>query len=118
MKILIVVTGSIAAYKAPDICRGLINQGHEVKVVLTKGSLQFINPQIFKFLGVLETFMPDDDFLHKNVLHINLSKWLDSLVIVPASANTISKLAAGGCDDLLSSIFLSLEPPLIYLSFK
>jgi phosphopantothenoylcysteine decarboxylase/phosphopantothenate--cysteine ligase len=110
MNILIAVSGSIAAYKAPDICRGLVNQGHKVKVVLSKGALEFVNPQVFKYLGVEETFLPDDDFKHKNVLHINLSKWLDSFILVPASANTLSKISHGQCDDLLTSIFLSLEP--------
>lgn len=109
MNILLAVSGSIAAYKSPDICRGLINQGHKVKVVLSKGSLEFINPQIFKYLGAEETYLPDDDFKHNNVLHISLSKWLDSFVLVPASANTLAKLSHGECSDLLSSIFLSLE---------
>jgi phosphopantothenoylcysteine decarboxylase/phosphopantothenate--cysteine ligase len=110
MNFLIAVSGSIAAYKSPDICRGLINQGHKVKVVLSEGALKFVSPDIFKHLGVESTYLPKDDFNHSNVLHIELSKWLDTFVLVPASANTLSKLAHGGCDDLLSSIFLSLEP--------
>lgn len=108
MKILVAVTGSIAAYKSPDICRGLINQGHEVIVVLSAGSLEFVNPKVFKYLGVKECYLPDEDFKHSGVLHIELSKWLDSFVLVPASANTIAKLSQGRCDDLLSSIFLSI----------
>lgn len=108
MNILLGICGSISAYKAPDIARGLINQGHNVKVVLTKGALEFVNPSVFKYLGVESTYLPHDDFNYAQVLHIQLSKWCDSLVIVPASANTLAKLAHGQCDDLLSSIFLSL----------
>jgi phosphopantothenoylcysteine decarboxylase/phosphopantothenate--cysteine ligase len=110
MKILLGITGSIAAYKAPDIARGLINQGHEVKVVLTKGALEFVNPQVFKFLGVAATYLPDEDFKHQGVLHIELSKWCDTFALVPLSANTLSKLARGECSDLLTSVYLSLPP--------
>ena len=110
MNILIAVSGSIAAYKAPDICRGLVNSGHKVKVVLSKGALEFVNPKVFNYLGVENTYLPEDDFSHKGVLHIELSKWLDSFVLVPASANTLAKLSHGECPDLLTSIFLSLEP--------
>lgn len=117
MKILVAVTGSIAAYKSPDIVRGLVNQGHEVKVVLSKGALEFINPQVFKFLGALETYLPEDDFNHPGVLHIQLAKWLDTFALVPASANTLAQLAGGYCPDLLTSIFLSLEPEKVKVIF-
>jgi phosphopantothenoylcysteine decarboxylase/phosphopantothenate--cysteine ligase len=110
MNILLGISGSIAAYKAPDIARGLINQGHKVKVILTKGALEFVNPKVFKFLGVEATYLPTDDFNHDGVLHISLSKWCDSFVIVPLSANTLSLLAQGGCSDLLTSVYLSLPP--------
>lgn len=117
MNILLAVTGSIAAYKAPDICRGLVNKGHSVKVVLSKGALGFLNPEVFKYLGAEATYLPEDDFKYKNVLHIDLSKWLDTFLLVPASANTISDLAHGKCSDLLSSVFLSLEPQRVRLIY-
>lgn len=110
MNILLGICGSIASYKAPDIARGLINQGHTVKVVMTKGALEFVNPGVFKYLGVADTYLPLEDFQHQRVLHIELAKWADSMVIVPASANTCSRLAQGMADDLLSSVFLSLSP--------
>lgn len=110
MNILIGISGSIAAYKAPDIARGLINQGHSVKVILTKGALEFVNAKVFNYLGVETTYLPDDDFKHLGVLHIELSKWCDTFVLVPLSANTLSKLSRGECSDLLTSVYLSLPP--------
>jgi phosphopantothenoylcysteine decarboxylase / phosphopantothenate---cysteine ligase len=113
MKILLGVSGSISAYRALDICRNLTKEGHQVKVVLTQGSLEFLNPNTFSYLGAEVVYLPIDDFNPSknssgNVLHIDLVKWCDRLVIAPASANTIAKLAHGHCNDLLSSVFLAL----------
>lgn len=108
MKILLGVSGSISAYKSLDLARGFINAGHEVKVILTKGALNFVIPQVFKYLGAQEVYLSEDDFVHDNVLHISLSKWCDQLVIAPLSANTLARLARGEASDLLSSVFLSV----------
>lgn len=113
MKILLGVTGSISAYRALDICRGLVKDGHEVKVVLSRGAEEFVQYKTFSFLGAQKVYRAMDDFNveaepNVNVLHIDLVKWCDKLVIAPATANTIAKLANGFCDDLLSSIFLAL----------
>ena len=110
MKILLSVCGSISAYKSLDLARGLVNKGHEVKVVLTRGALKFIIPEVFSYLGVLDVYQADSDFTKKNVLHIDLARWCDILVIAPLSANTLSRLARGSADDLLTSIFLAIEP--------
>lgn len=112
MKIILGVCGSISAYRSLDICRGLVKNGHTVKVVLTCGALEFVKPEVFHYLGADEVFLPTDDFSpeaakKRNVLHIELSKWAQRLVIAPASANTLAKLSMGSCDDLLSSIFLA-----------
>jgi phosphopantothenoylcysteine decarboxylase/phosphopantothenate--cysteine ligase len=110
MKLIIGVCGSISAYKAYDISRGLVKAGHEVKVIMTTGAQNFIKPETFKYLGVTEVYEAGDDFNKakqlSSVLHIDLKNWMDKLVIVPASANTLAKLANGFCDDLLSSVFL------------
>lgn len=108
MRILLGVSGSISAYKALDLARGLINEGHELKVILTKGALQFVVPQVFKYLGAAEVYLSEDDFKHSNVLHIDLAKWCDQLVVAPLSANTLARLARGEASDLLSSVFLSI----------
>lgn len=110
MRILLGVSGSISAYKALDIARGLFKNGHEVKVILTNGALKFVIPEVFTYLGVQDVYKSQDDFSHKNVLHIDLARWCDVFVVAPASANTLSRLAQGRADDLLSSVFLALEP--------
>ncbi|MBY0416201.1 MAG: bifunctional phosphopantothenoylcysteine decarboxylase/phosphopantothenate--cysteine ligase CoaBC [Bdellovibrionales bacterium] len=110
MRILLGVSGSISAYKALDIARGLFKGGHEVKVILTAGALKFVVPEVFTYLGVSDVYNSQDDFLHKNVLHIDLARWCDVFVVAPASANTLSRLARGEASDLLSSVFLALAP--------
>ncbi|MAZ47625.1 MAG: bifunctional phosphopantothenoylcysteine decarboxylase/phosphopantothenate--cysteine ligase CoaBC [Halobacteriovoraceae bacterium] len=111
MKYVLGVCGSVSAYKACDILRGLIKEGHEVKVILTKGAKNFIPKEQFTYLGATAVYSYNDDFIkrEKAILHIDLKHWLDRLVIAPASANTIAKLACGLCDDLLTSVFLSCE---------
>jgi len=113
MNIILAITGSISAYKSNDICRGLVKQGHTVKVILSKGALEFVNPNTFSYLGAETVHLPTDDFglnikTKGNVLHIDLVKWCDRFVICPATANTMAKLASGMTDDLLSSLFLAL----------
>lgn len=123
MNILLAVTGSIAAYKTFDIARGLINLGHNVRVILTTGAKEFVLPQVYSYLGVEKTYESGDDFLYPlsgrdfegNVLHVELGKWAHRLIIVPCSANTISKLAGGEASDLLTSIYLAFpkEKPIV-----
>ena len=110
MKILLSVCGSISAYKSLDIARGLVNDGHNVKVVLTHGARQFVIPQVFLYLGVEDVYLDDADFNVKNVLHIDLARWCDILVIAPLSANTLSRMVRGEASDLLTSLFLAIEP--------
>lgn len=117
MKILLCICGSISAYKSIDIARGLVNKGYSVKVVLTRGALQFVLPQIFTYLGVEEVYLDDADFKNKNVLHIELARWCDTQVIAPLSANTLSRLARGEASDLLTSVFLALDPKKSVLIF-
>jgi phosphopantothenoylcysteine decarboxylase/phosphopantothenate--cysteine ligase len=122
MKIILAVTGSISAYKALDICRGLSKSGHEVRVIVSKGACEFLNPKAFHYLGAKNVYSFNDDFnleqyeSDTKVLHIDLVKWCDRVLISPASANTIAKLAGGFCDDLISSVFLALgdKPCLIF----
>lgn len=110
MKILLGVSGSISAYKTIDLARLLVKSGHDVKLVLTAGALKFVVPQVFTYLGVQDVYSSQDDFTNKNVLHVDLARWCDVFVIAPLSANTLARLAQGQASDLLSSIFLALEP--------
>ena len=115
MRILLNVCGSISAYKSIDIARGLVKEGHQVRVILTKGAQEFVVPQVFKYLGVEEVYRHDDDFKYPlkttdpgTVLHIELAKWAQSFVIAPLSANTLANLANGNASDLLTTVFLAL----------
>lgn len=121
MKILIGISGSISAYKSIELARMFVKDGHQVRCVLTKGAQEFLNPNLFTYLGIEQVYTSKDDFnLQKyqqsesNVLHIELSKWMDLMLIAPASANTLAKMANGLCDDLLTSIFLAtLKKPIL-----
>jgi phosphopantothenoylcysteine decarboxylase/phosphopantothenate--cysteine ligase len=114
MNILLGITGSIASYKSFDVARLLVKNGHQVKVILTKGSLEFIKPETFRYIGVEAVYLPQDDFrpnhlsFGSTVLHIELVKWADKLIIAPASANTLSRFATGITNDLLTSVFLAI----------
>lgn len=127
MNILIGVSGSIAAYKAFDLVRGLTKVGHQVRVVLTQGALEFVRPEVFRHLGAQAVYLPQDDhkaepeLFHgldgKQVLHIALARWAQKIVIAPLTANSLNKLGAGLADDLLSCIFLAAKPELPKLLF-
>lgn len=122
MNYILAVSGSIASYKSYDVARLLVKNGHKVKIILTSGALEFIKPETFRYLGVEEVFLPTDDFkpelLSKSqtVLHIELAKWADKLIIAPLSANTLSRLALGLNNDLLGSLFLAFgqKPILLF----
>ena len=125
MKILFAVSGSIAAYKAYDTVRELVKAKHQVKVILTKGALQFIKAETFHYLGASEVFSPNDDFSpnltdetitsdgESNIRHINLRNWCDKIIIYPLSANTCAHLAAGMANDLLQSVLLANTKPVM-----
>lgn len=122
MKIVLGITGSIASYKAYDIARNLVKNGHQVRVIFTAGALEFIRPETFRYLGVEATYLPTDDFQPsfltspQTVLHIELAKWADKLVIAPLSANTLGRLSLGLNNDLLGSLYLAFgkKPILLF----
>jgi len=109
MKILLGVTGSIAAYKACDIISGLKANGHDVKVIMTESAKQFITEMSLASISgnVVTTTMWNE--LNGKIDHIDLAKWADAFVIAPATANIIAKIANGICDDVLSTIACVIE---------
>lgn len=113
-KVILGICGSISAYKGVDLARSMVLAGMDVRVILTKGALEFLKPEVFSYLGI-KHYLPTDDFKAQgekefsNVLHIDLAKWADKIVIAPASANTLAKISYGMCDDLLSSVWLSMD---------
>jgi len=103
MEILLLITGSISAYKTPSIANALTKQGHNVKIVATKSALKFIGKLSFTAQGY-ELFEDNDEYNTNSVLHIDLITWADIVLIAPMSANTLSKIANGITDNLLTSI--------------
>ncbi len=113
-KILLGITGSIAAYKSALLVRQLIKEGAVVKVIMTREATQFITPLTLSTLSknaVLSDLVADKELLWNN--HIELALWADVLLIAPASANTIAKFAHGLCDNLLTAVYLSARSPVI-----
>src|SRR2546430_2184750 len=110
-KIILGVTGSIAAHKAVDIASSLTKQGCDVNVVMTKDALHFITPLPFKTLSrhPVVTDLYDEEEGWKPT-HIQLADEADLLLIAPATANILAKLAHGIADDALSCIALALRP--------
>ncbi len=111
-KIILGVTGSIAAYKAAVLTRLLIKEGAEVKVIMTDSANDFITPLTLSTLSknpVLSQFIKNDNGEWNN--HVELGLWADAMVIAPTSANTIAKMAHGECDNLLLAVYLSARCP-------
>jgi phosphopantothenoylcysteine decarboxylase / phosphopantothenate---cysteine ligase len=114
-KILLGVTGSIAAYKAAVLTRLLVKDEAEVKVVMTPAALDFVTPLTFSTLSknpVYTKFFKEDTGEWNN--HVDLGLWADVMVIAPATADTISKMANGLCDNLLMASYLSARCPVFF----
>jgi len=111
-KILLGVCGSIAAYKSANLIRLLTKSGAEVKVVMTSSASEFITPLTLATLSknpALSSFTKNDAGEWNN--HVELGLWADLMLIAPASANTIAKMAHGLCDNLLLATYLSAKCP-------
>ena len=113
--ILLGVCGSIAAYKSAALTRLFIKAGANVKVVMTKDAASFITPLTLATLSKnpvsVEYFKPDTGEWNN---HVELGLWADLMIIAPASANTLAKLANGICDNLLSAVYLSARCPVFF----
>ncbi len=114
-KIIIGITGSIAAYKTAILTRLLVKEGAEVKVIMTPAAHDFITPITLATLSknpVLTEFTKDKTGVWHN--HVELGLWADAFLIAPASANTIAKMANGLCDNLLLATYLSARCPILF----
>jgi phosphopantothenoylcysteine decarboxylase / phosphopantothenate---cysteine ligase len=111
-KILLGITGSIAAYKTPILVRQLIKNGAEVKVIMTPAARDFVSSLTLSTLShnkVLIDLFDEETWAN----HVMLGRWADLLLIAPLSCNTLSKMAHGQCDNLLLAIYLSATCPVL-----
>ena len=113
LRILLGVTGGIAAYKGAELARQFIKAGAQVQVVMTEGALRFITAQTFQALtGRTVRHSLWDEQAEAAMGHIELARWPDAIVIAPASANFLPGLAHGFADDLLSTLCLATDKPI------
>lgn len=114
-KVLLGVSGSIAAYKSAHLVRELIKRGAKVQVVITDAAKDFVTPLTLSTLStrpVYSAFIEDEQKAYgvwNN--HVEMGLWADLTVVAPASSNTLSKMATGACDNLLTAVFLSAKCP-------
>lgn len=117
MRVIVGITGGIAAYKAPQLVRLLRKAGHEVRCVVTEHALQFVTPTTLETLSNARLY--SDLFAPANkhsTEHISLKDWGDIMVVAPATANCIGKLASGIADDALSTLLVSFARKPLYLA--
>jgi phosphopantothenoylcysteine synthetase/decarboxylase len=109
-RILLGVTGGIAAYKAAELASGLIKDGFVIDVVMTRNAREFVTPLTFQTIVkgpvYTDSFAPIEDY---SVEHVSLAKRADAVVVCPATANLIGKAAAGIADDLLTTVLLAVH---------
>ncbi|TDE07118.1 bifunctional phosphopantothenoylcysteine decarboxylase/phosphopantothenate--cysteine ligase CoaBC [Flavobacterium sandaracinum] len=116
-KILLGISGGIAAYKTASLVRLFIKAGAHVQVIMTPASKDFITPLTLSTLSknpVHSSFYNQDDENEKWNNHVELALWADLMIIAPATANTVSKMANGTCDNLLIAAYLSAKCPVYF----
>lgn len=113
-RILLGITGGVAAYKAAELTRQMVKAGMDVQVVMTDAACQFITPATLQALSGKPVFTSLwDDRIDNGMAHIEFTRDRDAVVIAPASADFIAKLAQGSADDLLSTLCLARDCPLL-----
>jgi phosphopantothenoylcysteine decarboxylase/phosphopantothenate--cysteine ligase len=105
-KIILAVTGSIAAYKTPELVRQLVKSGAEVRVLVTQSAASFVSPLSLETVSKHPVYSSVSDGSQWNN-HVEMGRWADVMLIAPCSANTLAKLANGLCDNLVCAVYLS-----------
>lgn len=109
MNVLYGISGGIAAYKAPEVVRALTKNGHSVRCVLTENAQRLVAPAALAAMSrntvAISMWTPDG-----SMPHIELPRWCDCLLIAPATADLLAKCALGLADDLLTTLFMAIEP--------
>ena len=115
-KVLLGISGGIAAYKTPNLVRAFVKQGAEVKVVMTESAKEFVTSLSLSTVSknpVFSTFKSEEeDGVWNN--HVELGLWADFMIICPATANTLFKMANGNCDNLLTAVYLSCKSKIFF----
>lgn len=113
-KIILGVTGSIAAYKSAVLTRLLVRAGAEVRVIMTASAADFITPLTLSVLSKnpVISHLQNDAGTWNN--HVELGLWADLMLVAPASANTLAKMATGQCDNMLLATYLSAKCPVYF----
>ena len=116
-KILLIIGGGIAAYKSLDLIRLLKKNNNVVKSILTKNGKEFVTPLSVTTLTKSKTF---EDIFDKNseaeIDHIALSRWADIIIVMPTTANFMSKLSNGKADDLATTVLLAADKDILLVS--
>ena len=113
-KIVLGVTGSIAAYKAAELVRLFVKNSDEVKVVMTAAAAKFVTPLVFRTLSRNKVTLDDfADPQNWEPEHVSLALWADAVVVAPATANTIAKMRCGIADNALTSLLLATKAPVV-----
>ncbi|MEY4377122.1 MAG: bifunctional phosphopantothenoylcysteine decarboxylase/phosphopantothenate--cysteine ligase CoaBC, partial [Pseudomonadota bacterium] len=111
-RVLVGVSGGIAAYKAAELVRQFVTRGAEVQVVMTAGAREFITPLTFQALSgrpVRDSLW--DGAAEAAMGHIELARWADAIVVAPATADLLARMAQGQADDLLTTLLLATDRP-------
>jgi len=113
-RILVAVSGGIAAYKVPELVRALDRAGHAVRCVLTEAATHFVSPLVLQTLTrepVRSSLLDPGE--EGRIGHIDLADWAEAVVVAPATANVLAKLAAGITDDLVTTVLLATRAPVL-----
>lgn len=113
-KVLLCVAGGIAAYKSVVLLRELLHRGYECRVAMTHSASKFIGAATFSGLTGQQTVTDLWDQAHAGEIHVELAAWADAIVVAPATANLLSRAAAGGADDVVLATLLCSNTPVLY----
>ena len=113
-RVLVVVSGGIAAYKAPELVRALVTAGHEVRCVLTRAGAEFVSPLALQTVSGRRVRSALFDAAEEGEIdHIALADWAEAVVVAPATADLLAKMAHGLADDLASTLLLATRAPVL-----
>lgn len=113
-KILLAISGSISAYKTPELVRQFVKAGAEVKIVMTQSAAHFVTPLSLSVVSKQSVLIDMFTNAHDWNNHVHLALWADVILIAPMSANTLAHCAMGLCDNLLDAIYLSARCPIFF----